>query len=257
MEPNLSGVGGIHFGPLAEELVMRDVVPTMLAHDPDLAIELPRDQRELFLQVLLDHASAIGRRDGNLCFIEPKYELGGTERATVACAAPARQARRHRIVHADPRELRMVGDEVYYEDVRIDVAYRDYEVRDLIALEATRRRRPRADARAVSPEPRRVVDRWRLRPQELLGALDRPDVSPRATSPPRNGGCSRGTCCGPASSPIDAPACRTERARCSSSRARIARSSCSSPTRLGGGRGILIATAHDAGGMGGTRCIRP
>ena len=27
MEPNLSGVGGIHLGPLAETLVMRDVVP--------------------------------------------------------------------------------------------------------------------------------------------------------------------------------------------------------------------------------------
>ena len=61
MEPNLSGVGGIHMGPLAETLVMRDVVPTILAHDPSLRLELPRDQRDLFLQVLLDHASAIGR----------------------------------------------------------------------------------------------------------------------------------------------------------------------------------------------------
>ena len=48
--------------PLAEELVMRDVVPTLLAHDPDLAIELPRDQRDLFVQLLIDHAKALGRR---------------------------------------------------------------------------------------------------------------------------------------------------------------------------------------------------
>ena len=39
------------------------------------------------------------------------------------------------IAHADPRELRVKGDEVFYEDVRIDVAYRDYEMRELVALE--------------------------------------------------------------------------------------------------------------------------
>src|SRR6185436_9188989 len=37
--------------------------------------------------------------------------------------------------HADPRELRLDGDEVYYEDALVDVAYRDYEIRDLLALE--------------------------------------------------------------------------------------------------------------------------
>ena len=31
------------------------------------------------------------------------------------------------------RELRVEGDEVFYEDVRIDVAYRDYEMRELVA----------------------------------------------------------------------------------------------------------------------------
>ena len=34
MEPNLSGVGGIHLGPLSETLVMRDVVPHVQSHDP-------------------------------------------------------------------------------------------------------------------------------------------------------------------------------------------------------------------------------
>ena len=78
MEANLSGVGGIHYGPLAETLVLREVVPTLCAHDPDLEIERPRDQRELFLQLLLDHAHAVGRRKPNLCFIEPKYDAGGS-----------------------------------------------------------------------------------------------------------------------------------------------------------------------------------
>ncbi len=134
MEPNLSGVGGIHYGPLAEHIVMRDVVPTLLAHDPELTVELPRDQRDLFLQVLLDHAHGLQLPDANLCFIEAKYVHEGPNEQSVLSRF---LAERHglTIVHADPRELRVVGDEVYFEDTRIDVVYRDYETRDLIALE--------------------------------------------------------------------------------------------------------------------------
>jgi len=134
LEPNLSGVGGIHYAPLAEQLVMHDVVPTLLAQDPELDIELPRDQRELFLQVLIDHSRAIGRNRCRLCLVEPKYAQDGPNEQSIL--------RQHlselhglTIVHADPRELRVEGDEVYYEDVQIDVAYRDYEMRDLVALE--------------------------------------------------------------------------------------------------------------------------
>ena len=134
MEPNLSGVGGIHLGPLAETLVMRDVVPTLQGYDPTLAIELPRDQRDLFLQVLLDHARSLGRQNSNLCLVEPKYVAEGPEEQS-HLVEYFRSRRGIEFTHADPRELRLVGDEVYYEDVCIDVAYRDYEMRDLLALE--------------------------------------------------------------------------------------------------------------------------
>ena len=134
MEPNLTGVGGIHYAPVAEQLVMRDVVPTLLAHDPGLVIELPRDQRDLFVQVLIDHARAIGRDSCQLCFVEPKYVHEGPDEQSVLSQF---LSRRHglTIAHADPRELRVEGDEVFYEDVRIDVVYRDYELRELVALE--------------------------------------------------------------------------------------------------------------------------
>jgi carboxypeptidase Taq len=134
MEPNLSGVGGIHMGPLAGALVMRDVVPALIGHDPSLQIELPRDQRDLFLQVLLDHARACGRAGASICLVEPKYVAEGPEEQSHL----VEYFRAHRgieLAHADPRELRLVGDEVYYGDVCVDVAYRDYEMRDLLALE--------------------------------------------------------------------------------------------------------------------------
>jgi carboxypeptidase Taq len=134
MEPNLSGVGGIHLGPLAETLVMRDVVPTLSSYDPLLAVDAPRDQRDLFLQVLLDHARAIGCRSRNLALVEPKYVAEGPEEQS-HLVEYYRTRRGIELSHADPRELRLTGGDVFYEDTQIDVAYRDYEMRDLLALE--------------------------------------------------------------------------------------------------------------------------
>jgi len=134
MEPNLSGVGGIHMGPLASTLLMRDVVPTIQAYDPSLRLELARDQRDLFLQVLLDHASAIGRPNASICLVEPKYVSEGPNEQS-HLVTYFRSQRGIDLKHADPRELRLVDGEVYYDDTVVDVAYRDYEIRDLLALE--------------------------------------------------------------------------------------------------------------------------
>jgi carboxypeptidase Taq len=134
MEANLAGVGGIYFTPVCESLVMRDVVPTLLAHDPELSIQLPRDQRDLFLQVLVDHSRGIGRDACRFCFVEPKYVHDGPdEQAVLAEYLASRYG--PTITHADPRELRVKDGEVYYEDTQVDVAYRDYELRELAALE--------------------------------------------------------------------------------------------------------------------------
>ena len=154
MEPNLTGVGGIHFAPVAEELVMRDVVPALVAHDPNLAIELLQDQRNLFIQVLIDHANAIHRPNCNTCFVEPKYVHEGPDEQSVLSRL---LASRHglEVAHADPGELRVKGEEAYYEDMRIDIAYRDYELRELVTLERESARR--LDAMRLLFRQNRVV----------------------------------------------------------------------------------------------------
>jgi carboxypeptidase Taq len=133
LEPNLSGVGGIYNGPAAERAVLRNVVAVLMEHDPGLVIEAPPDQRELFLQLLIDHAQAVGRPTRNLCLVEP---LDAREGPNEQPELMRFFAERHgaTVVHADPRELRLQGDEVYWRDLCVDVVYRDYEVRDLIAL---------------------------------------------------------------------------------------------------------------------------
>ncbi len=134
MEANLSSVGGIHFAPVAEQLLMRDLMPSLRVHDPELRVDLLRDQRELFAQVLIDHARTLGRPECQICIIEPKYENEGPDESAAIC-----QFLRERfgltVSDADPRELRTVGDEVYHDDMRVDVAYRCYELRDLLSIE--------------------------------------------------------------------------------------------------------------------------
>ncbi|HEV3417042.1 MAG TPA: hypothetical protein VG056_09525 [Pirellulales bacterium] len=162
IEPNLSGVGGIHLCPTAEQLLIDLVLPVLQRHDPKLVMERGQDMRELFIQELVDHLEAIGRKGHHVCFIEPKYSgTGIDEQAPLA----EYYLQRHglKIMHADPAELYIRDGEVWYEDSPVDIAYRDYEVRDLIALEREE---------GVNIEPLRMLFRENRIISSLAGDFD-------------------------------------------------------------------------------------
>jgi hypothetical protein len=124
IEPNLVGAGGIHLIPAAERIILEIVVPVLEGVAADLELNQSDDLRETFMQELLDHAEAIGRQGRAICFVDPKYAGDGTnEQETLE------------VYHADPEELYLRNGEVYYENHLIDVAYRDYEVRELAEME--------------------------------------------------------------------------------------------------------------------------
>ncbi len=172
IEPNLSGVGGIHLAPTGDSLIADFVIPVLKRIDPTLQLERGTDLRELFIQEVLDHLEAIGRPGQHVCFVEPKYADTGIDEQT---ALAEYYLKRHglKILHADPAELYIKDGEVCYEGSPIDVAYRDYEVRDLIALAARERREHRADAKTVSRKPHDLVDGRRFRSQKFLGNYHR------------------------------------------------------------------------------------
>ncbi len=134
MEPNLSGIGGLHMVPTCERIVAEIVVPALEANDPWLRLEIGPDIRELLMQELLDHLESIGRSAKTLCFVEPKYEGTGPDEQR---ALAEYLHKRHGLttIHADPAELTLRGGEVWYNGSRVDVAYRDYAVLDLIELQ--------------------------------------------------------------------------------------------------------------------------
>jgi hypothetical protein len=133
VEPNLSGVGGLHLIPTCERVVADLVLPLLQEHDPELQLEPGQDIRELLIQEILDHGEAIGRPVRNVCFIEPKYSGSGPDEQE-ALARYYHDRHGMRVLHADPAELELAGDEVTYAGEAIDLAYRDYAVYDLLDL---------------------------------------------------------------------------------------------------------------------------
>lgn len=134
VEPNLSGVGGLHLVPTADHLVADLVVPALQKADPRLQLKVGQDVRDLLVQDIIDHLDTLGRPARNVCFIEPKYAGSGPDEQE-AVAQYYHERYGMKVMHADPAELVRDGEEVLYEGDRVDLGYRDYEVRDLIALE--------------------------------------------------------------------------------------------------------------------------
>lgn len=134
VEPNLSGIGGLNIVPGAEALFAEVVLPALRGRDAALHLETCPDLRELLLQEITDHLQALGRTGRNVCFVEPKYVgYGPEDQEEVARYYHDRHGLR--VMHADPAELSLEGDEVYFDGAAVDLAYRDYAVYDLLARE--------------------------------------------------------------------------------------------------------------------------
>jgi hypothetical protein len=134
VEPNLSGIGGLHLIPTCDRIVADVVLPALEACDSQLHLELGPDIRELLMQEVLEHLEAIGRPGRHVCFVEPKYAGSGPDEQE-ALAQYYHERYGMKITHADPSELTLRDGEVSYEGEVVDLAYRDYAVYDLLDLE--------------------------------------------------------------------------------------------------------------------------
>jgi hypothetical protein len=160
VEPNLSGIGGLHMVPGGERLIASVMVPAIQGHDPELELTIGQDIRDLLVQVLLEHAAAIGAGH-RLCFVEPKYAGDGPdEQAEVA--KYLRQRHGLTVVHADPSELGLRNGRVWYGEHQVDLAYRDYSVADLLELQEE----------GVDIEPMRVLLRENRAISSIAAELD-------------------------------------------------------------------------------------
>jgi hypothetical protein len=161
VEPNLSGIGGLHLVPTAEQILAELLLPTLQYYDGQLRLETGPDIRDLLMQEALDHAQAIGRPLESLCFVEPKYAGSGPDEQE-ALAQFYHDRYGMKLMHADPKELTLDRGEVYYDGARVDLAYRDYAVCDLLDLQQE----------GVDVEPMRTLFRQNRMISSITAELD-------------------------------------------------------------------------------------
>ena len=135
LEPNLTGIGGLHMAPTSMEVLGDLVVPALLSQDSTIRLQLAEDIRELLLQDLLGHLDAIGRPEGRIVLVDPKYSIDGPDEMK-GVVDYYKDHYGISLLHADASELRLRGDEVYYGDEKVDLVYRDASVLDLIEMDA-------------------------------------------------------------------------------------------------------------------------
>jgi uncharacterized circularly permuted ATP-grasp superfamily protein len=132
-EANSVGIGGLHYCSLAEKIILEVVGPRLKRLEPELYLEPNDDMRDLLLDELRLHARSLGRQTCNIAFLDdPKNISGITEYPRLAEYFASRG---HQAIVADPREIRVRDDELYYRDMLIDVIYRDMDIKQCIALE--------------------------------------------------------------------------------------------------------------------------
>ncbi len=134
VEPNMSGIGGLHLAPTCEQIVAELVFPLLRDRDQDLKLEMSHDIRELLMQEMLDHLEAIGRGGRTVCFVEPRFATSGIDEQ-VDLARFYRERHGIIVLHADPTELSVAGNDVQFQGTVVDLAYRDYSVADVLALQ--------------------------------------------------------------------------------------------------------------------------
>jgi hypothetical protein len=133
MEPNLTGIGGLHISPTSMEVLADIMVPAMLIQDSTIRLQLAEDIRDLLLQDLMEHLDAIGRPEGTIALVDPKYSIDGPDEMQ-ALIDYYKERYGITVLHADVTELQLRGDEVFYGDARVDLVYRDASVQDLVEL---------------------------------------------------------------------------------------------------------------------------
>ena len=133
LEPNLTGIGGLHMLPSAERILGRRLIPLLDEAEPGLRLTLGPDMRDLLAGQLLDHLEALGRTGRRICFIEARWADSGPEEQTLLAEHFQRRFGME-ACHADPAELVLDGDQVLYQGEVVDLGYRDYSVEELQQL---------------------------------------------------------------------------------------------------------------------------
>lgn len=134
LEPNAVGVGGLHYAPTGCSITL-DVVGDVLARAlPGRAITAMPDPRQLLVDELAAVARQLGRPLHGVALIENTDFTTGTDEFQEL--ARYLNGRGLPAVVADPRDLRLVRDQLAARGTSVDLLYRDSELAEFVEMEA-------------------------------------------------------------------------------------------------------------------------
>jgi len=134
-EINACAVGGIHYSPVAESLFSEIILPFLQPHLPKLPpMRKNPDLRDLLKVQMEHHAAAIGRKTLSVVFAEDASLAEGITEGPHIVEHLKSAGVNTRL--ADPRDLYVQDDDLYLGDEPVDIVYRNFELYDIIEMEA-------------------------------------------------------------------------------------------------------------------------
>lgn len=133
LEANGVGVGGLHYAPTAQDIVLRHVIG-----QPGLAriarqVHMGPDARDLLERELATLLTRLRRRGRSVVLLENKDYATGTDEFTSLAENLRRRGWDAQV--ADPREFELRGGEVVCNGAPVDAVYRDCELREFHEIE--------------------------------------------------------------------------------------------------------------------------
>ena len=133
-EANGVGVGGMHYGPAVDGVMLDVVLPRLRKLDPSLILYPAGTACAMLHRQLLAHARSLGIEKPTIGLVVDCRSLGGP--VEFDALADFFQSQGTRAIKADARDLRLNSDGIYAGGRRLDVLYRDTELSELAEYEA-------------------------------------------------------------------------------------------------------------------------
>ena len=133
LEVNGVGVGGLHYSPTSERIILEIVVNSLRQLDKDLKICLNDDVRQILLLELQSHLKSLGKRRCHIGLIQDDRYKGGPLDFIYLKKFYESQGIKAEVI--DPRDLRVKNGKILGKRIELDILYRDSMLIELLDME--------------------------------------------------------------------------------------------------------------------------
>ncbi|MBI1871000.1 MAG: hypothetical protein HYS07_07395 [Chlamydiae bacterium] len=133
LEVNGVGVGGLHYTPTAERIILEVVLGALRKRGHSLKIRPNDDVRQILLWELQSHLKSLGQKRCHIGLVLDDRTKGGP--LDFFFLAKFFQSQGIQAIVVDPRDLRLKKGQIMAKDLPLDILYRDSMIEELIEME--------------------------------------------------------------------------------------------------------------------------